>query len=367
MSLDNKLKMVETGNTVFETSIVKTTNTININKLKYTKADRTDLTIRPYGNLFSSFNLPITDSQKAVFNTGIFANTAISGVNVNQVIVIEVPKNEYGELIDGKTISLNIPIVSSGSTTNISVYGTYFTDSSQNVNLANTIFSDSSSQAAYFGITPNADNDYNSNIVFLFSNYIKPPQLNTGTTWNQWTTAYKYNSINPLGSLSNKQFAVFSNDLNPNNNTSDKVVGIAYLDKGFFVITDPTLVSNFAYSAATSSGYDNIASGSTYTGNANFTQIYFNNTTLSNASFTSIKTEFIQNIYAMAMPNEFYESENPTFLETYIDGNPNNEPVYITEIGLYNANKELIAIAKTSEPIPKNKFNLVNFEIKLKL
>jgi hypothetical protein len=368
MNLDNKLKMVETGSTVFQTNIVRTTNIINVNNLKYTKADRTDLTVRPYGNLFSSFNLPITNQQQSLFNSGgTFSNTAISDINVDEVIIIEIPKNQYGELIDGKTIKVTLPIVSGGTNVGIDCYGTYFTDSSQNLNNSNNNLSDATAQAAYFGITPTGDNDYNSNIVFLFSNFIKPPQLNTGTTWNQWTTAYKYNTNSPLNSLSNKQFAVFSPNLNPNNNTADEVVGIAYLDKGFFVITHPQLVNNFAYSAGTSSGYDNITSGTTYTGNDTFTQIYFNSTTLSNASFTSIKTEFVQNIIAFAMPNEFYESENPTFLETYIDGNPNNEPVYITEIGLYNANKELIAIAKTSEPIPKNKFNLINFQIQLTL
>lgn len=368
MGLENKLKMVETGATVFDTSIIRTSNILNSSKLKYTKASRTDLTIRPYGNLFSSFNLPITDQQQSLFEVGgTFSNTAISGVNVDNIIIIEIPKNEYGELIDGKTISLTLPIVSGNTNTPINCFGTYFTDSAQNVTNANTILSDSTSQAAYFGNTPSADNGYNSNVVFLFSNQISKPQLNTGTTWNQWTTANKYSTTNPLGSLSNKQFAVSSPDFNPNGTTCDHVIGIAYLDKGFIVITDPTIVNNFAYSAATSSGYDNIASGSTYTGNANFTQVYFTDTTKSNTSFTSIKTEFVQNIYAFAMPNEFYESENPTFLETYTDGNPNNEPVYITEIGIYNEKMELIAIGKTSEPIPKTKNNVISFEIQLKL
>jgi hypothetical protein len=72
-------------------------------------------------------------------------------------------------------------------------------------------------------------------------------------------------------------------------------------------------------------------------------------------------------VYALALGDEFYESENPTFLETYIDGNPNNEPVYVTEIGLYNENNELIAIGKTSEPIPKTRFNTITFNVKLKL
>jgi hypothetical protein len=368
MSLANNLKAVESGSTTFTTNIISSVSTLNNSLLKYTKASRTDLTSRPYGNLFNSFNLPITPTQQALFQAGgIYSNTAISGCNQDNVIVVEIPRNQYGELIDGKTISMTLPIVSGNTNTPITLYGTFFSDSSQNLATPNTNYSDATSEASYFGITPSADNNYNSNIVFLFSNAINTPVLNTGTTWNQWTTANKFSTSNPLGSTTNKQFAVFSPDLNPNNTGCDTVVGIAYLDKGFFVITHPTLVNNFAYSASTSSGFDGITSGSTYTGNQNFTQVYFTANTLSNTTFTSIKTEFVQSIYCLAMPNEFYDSNNPTFLDAYADGNPNNDPVYITEIGIYNANQELIAIGKTSQPIPKTKNNVQQFEIQLKL
>lgn len=368
MDLTNKLKLVETGSTTFETNIVKTSHAINGDMLKYTKADRTDLTNRPFGNLFSSFNLPITDEQKELFTSGgTYYNTAISGVNTDQIIVIEIPKNEYEELVDGKTISFTLPVVSGGTPTPINIYGTYFMDNSQNLDKPNDRYSDSTEAAGYFGITPSGDNDYNSNVVFLFSSYIKNPQFNTGTTWNQWTTANKYNTKNPLADTTAKQFAVLDPNDNINNDTADEVVGIAYLDKGFIVITNPTIVNNFAYSGATSSGYDNILSGSTYTGGTDFTQIFFTSSTLSNSSYTSVKTEYIQNVYAFAMNGEFYESSNPTFLEAYPDGNPNNEPVYITEIGLYNEKMELIAIGKTTEPLPKNKNNVITFNIQLKL
>jgi hypothetical protein len=364
MSLENKLKMVETGSTTFETNVVRTNSTLFGDKLKYTKADRTDLITRPFGNLFSSFNLPITDSQKANFTSGgIFYNTALSGINQDNVIIVEIPKNEYGELIDGKTISFTLPINGSG----VTCYSTYFSDSSENTTNGNNKLSDASAQAAYFGIVPSAENGFNSNVSFLFSNSIKTPQQNTATTWNQWTTTNKFSTTNPLGSTTNKQFATFSSEFNSNNSNFDEVVGIAFLDKGFFVITHPTLVNNFSYNLGVSSGYDGITSGETYSGTSSFTQIYFTSTTLSNTSFTSIKTEFVQNIFAFAMMNEFYESENPTFLEVYSDGNPNNEPVLITEIGLYNEKMELIGIGKFSEPVPKNKNNVVTFNVQLKL
>jgi hypothetical protein len=83
-----------------------------------------------------------------------------------------------------------------------------------------------------------------------------------------------------------------------------------------------------------------------------------------------VYTEYVQSIFCLANPGEFFVSTNPTFKEVYGDTgqfNTNNDPVYITEVGLYNKFGELIAIAKTSEPIPKNITNFVPFNIELKL
>jgi hypothetical protein len=96
MDLTNKLKQVETGSTVFETNILKSNHSISGNLLKFTKASRIDLTNRPFGNLFTSFNLPILDSDKMLFQSGgTFYNTAIQDINVDEVILVEIPKNHY--------------------------------------------------------------------------------------------------------------------------------------------------------------------------------------------------------------------------------------------------------------------------------
>jgi hypothetical protein len=364
-NLDDKLKLVESGSTSFQTVLNKTASSLTGTELFFTKASRTDLTVRPYGNLFSSFNLPITTDQKNLFASGgTFYDTAITNINQDNVIVIEIPKNEYGEVIDGKTIKLTIPQMTGATQYEVICYGTYFNDSTLNITNGNTNsnYSDSSPQAEYFGVPATSDNNYNTNIAFLFSNSIKTPQVNSGsTTWAEWSSLNKFDVNNPISSTTAKQFAQY------NGVSKDEVVGIAYLDKGFFVITNQTLVNNFYYSGATSSGYDSITSGSTYSGGTSFTQIYFTGSTLANATFSSYKTEFVQNITCFAMPDEFYESENPTYIETYPNGNPDNNPLYITEIGLYNENKELIAIAKTSEPILKDKFNTLSFNIQLKI
>ena len=69
------------------------------NHISFTIADRTDLTSRQYGNLFSSFNYPITNEQKikftgTTFANGGFSNTAFSGVgNQNKIVVVDIPKD----------------------------------------------------------------------------------------------------------------------------------------------------------------------------------------------------------------------------------------------------------------------------------
>ena len=236
-AIDSKLKPVESGSTTFQTNVVKSTSLVAGNQLCFTLADRTDLTVRPYGNLFVSFNLPVLSTQFTDFTSGgTYYNTAVSGANTNQVIVASIPENTYGELIDGKTISFSFPIVQNGLNEVITCYGTYFnnnTNSSQGN--GNNIFSDSQDTNPYFGQEPSISNSYNSNVAFLFSNNVLGPQYNTGATWNAWTTGNKFDSTGNLSNTSAKQYAQFR--LGDNGVQSvDKAVGVAYLDKGFYVI-----------------------------------------------------------------------------------------------------------------------------------
>lgn len=493
-------KVLNAGNVTFVKEITNFGEySISGNNLKFTYCDVNDLTNRPYGNLFSSFNLPILDGQKNEFNTKNINNAFKYFSNIEEVIIAEIPENTYGELIDGKTFKLSFPINSGMTQVVVDCYGNYFLNNGiYNTKEYDKKYADSREESAYFGIDPNLpDNTLkSSNIAYLFCNDIAKPKLslfystptyvtlgsanftaitNTysyftdsfsfqkgkiyniilseiydqndkleindiskllqnltlrignnsfnfpndgdnfdvgGTAPNRYTirsiqficdkdetfftikseftnnryikNAYisigeinfdegswsRWTNTNKFTSTTIKQPAKF---IDPNRNlVIDQPVGILYLDKGFAVITDPTLVSNFAYdySGATSSGYDSIEDGQQYTGDTNFTQIYFNDPTKANAIYNSIYTEFIQSVTCIAEPNEFYISNNPTFIEVYGENgenNINNDPVYITEVGLYNKYGELIAIAKTSEPIPKDKFNIAAFNIKLKL
>jgi hypothetical protein len=85
-------------------------------------------------------------------------------------------------------------------------------------------------------------------------------------------------------------------------------------------------------------------------------------------------TELNSTIYfCQANAGEFNFSANPTYLTASairvkggIGGNPSAQPkAYITTIGLYSPDNELLAVAKLSEPIQKDPSNSLVFRVRL--
>ena len=87
--------------------------------------------------------------------------------------------------------------------------------------------------------------------------------------------------------------------------------------------------------------------------------ISFNNTTELNSSI----------YFCRANANEFNYSSNPTYLNSSqirVKQQADDEPVsYITTVGLYGANNELLAVAKLSEPIKKTPANELTVRVRL--
>jgi len=89
------------------------------------------------------------------------------------------------------------------------------------------------------------------------------------------------------------------------------------------------------------------------------TNIQFNNTTELNSTI----------YFCRASHNEFNYSANPTYLnsskiqvkETSLD----NPISYITSVGLYSADNELLAVAKLSEPLKKDPTNELTLRVRL--
>lgn len=468
-------KVNDSSSLGFQEAATSTDTTID-NEVLFTYANL-DTKSTPYGNLFKSLRLPITDIETSGF-LNLFNNTALSYLNTREIIVAEIPKGQYGELIDGKTFSLKIPVMLGGVASSTTVYGSYFGyngKSGETITFNTGLNSDLCEKQSYvsdLGAAPSP----NSNITFLYSNEIKRPigtknivvaleqttisltktytQLNpysfsvsastndiiffeisqsnnntestvvsqievkvgsqivkqnditTVTTlsitnkpiqiyhtstnpstksliikiskvnignlsWNQYTSSNKFPK-NENDESSGKRYAFFDGysltfgTKTQFINSYDQPVGILYNDKGLAVITDSTLVSGFRYSAATSSGYNGITSGSPYNGDTNFAKIYFTSSTLCESNYKSVTTEIVQNVMCIGLPNEFFYTTNSTYPNSY-DESVTNKPVFITSVGLYNAAGNLIGIGKLSEPIKKEIAGLVSFNVKLKL
>lgn len=125
---------------------------------------------------------------------------------------------------------------------------------------------------------------------------------------------------------------------------------------GYTISTGPVIGANDGF---------RFISGSSISGSADairnrINSISFNNTTELNSTI----------YFARAGHNEFNYSSNPT----YIDGTSQirvknsslDQPVsYITTVGLYSADNELLAVAKVSEPLKKTPDTELTLRVRL--
>jgi hypothetical protein len=263
-------------------------------------------------NLFYSFGLP-TNTATAEVYTGItsisggFLDTALSGLASEQILVIGIDGSQYGELIDGKTIKLQLTTL----LTSYDIYGTY-ENNNLNLNDQDGRVTDSSKYLQQLG----------PNRCLLFSDAIQKP--NNDST-KSWATGY---ALNKPYSLNGKNLWNFKSNTG-SGIVADKPVGIAYLDKGFLVITDPMIVNNFILTGPTSSA-----------------------TTL---TFNSITSSVSQKVTCIADRNEFTISTNTTFVA--------GDTPRITEIGLLDNSGNLIAVAKTNRTYYKPTDDIVVFNL----
>jgi hypothetical protein len=287
--------------------------TVSGSNLTYSVINRTDYTFDEKTNLYYSFGLPLNNNDKVKYTattttSGGYANTAFSGFAVDKILVISLDNSTYGELIDGKTLKLDLatPIGT------YSIYSTY-QYGSQQLSVLDSQYTDGNVVSANFGL----------NVSMLVCDSIMTP--NGGDPSLSWATGY--NTNRPF-SLNGKKAYNYQTNTNLSF-TADTLVGIAYLDKGMLVITDPTIVNDFNILSATS-------------------------TTL---SFDSVSTNVYQIITCIADRGEFGLTTNPTF---EIGDTPR-----ISEVGLYDDVNNLIAYAKSDRQISKNINEFLALSIKI--
>ena len=100
-----------------------------LDKLRFTAIQRNPNNGRPFSNLYPAFGLPTANFEILGWDIDWGNNSLMNIDSASTAIVAEYPKNSYGELIDGRSIRLSIPVGggSFGSgTTIINCYSSYF-------------------------------------------------------------------------------------------------------------------------------------------------------------------------------------------------------------------------------------------------
>lgn len=376
-----------------ETSTLKS---LSNEQTSYTLCDRTDITSK-YSHYFATFNIPNSN----ITTGGGFWSGDTSGknfpellqLNVDKIVVIPISENYYSEYIDGRSFTIEVPQIGNTKKTIIS---SFYSDKTKSTKIAN-------SPINCFGP---------QNVSFLFSDDINKPY--TGTTENgtmnhslntSWTptnqfidrpsaVAYKsqvkvndYNSDERAWSavsLATSIHQAYPNAENTSVNYGynyDIPVGFVCLDKGFVVITHPQIVNNIPWGegyVVHEEGYSDSTPGENVIDGPNTTsgtsKIVFTGTSLSSSastmSFEDVSIRYLTSVTCIAMPKDFFISTNPTWplqqnLNEIQNGTENFDSIYITQVGLYNAFDELIAVAKLDRPIEKEYSGILNFNLQI--
>lgn len=286
-------------------------NTVTNSNLTQNVINRNNGNTDPLVNLFYSFNLSLTSTSDNTLTgvtsaNGGYSDTAFSGLAASNILAIGINNSQYGEMLDGKNIRLTL-------TSSATTYTIYSTFENINIPLANqdANYYDTSSDASLFG-----------NVAFLVSDNIMKPNNDSSLSWSTG-----FNTVKPF-SVNNKKLINRTTNSNLDRNV-DTIVGIAYLDKGFLVITNPTIVNSFSAVTATT------------------------------VTFNSVSTSVQQNITCIAGRGEFGTSTNSTFSVSDVPR--------ITEVGLYDIDNNLIAIAKTDRQLQKKLNDFFALSINLTL
>ena len=169
--------------------------------------------------------------------------------------------------------------------------------------------------------------------------------------------AYKINS--PAGEYG----ILYTSSATPSANSG---VGLLYYQAGVAVLTGSIFDGEYGAPAAVydTASFNAVLSASFITASADgfrnrVNNIQFNNTTELNSTI----------YFCRANHNDFNYSSNPTYLSSskiQVKNNSSDSPVsYITTVGLYSADNELLAVAKLSEPIKKTPETELTLRVRL--
>jgi len=299
--------------------------------------------------------------------------------------------------------------------TQLNVFGTYNRKNLNQINLDRAL-SEVDYSLKDLGIRPNLSSDtYESNVVLLFSDTIKRPLGNVNKSWGSGYSDLIDGTrvFNPTALK--KELYDYK---------QDECVGFAVLDKGFIVITHPKIVDSYFTQifgggiSLTGTSLNNVVKnyninnvnststtktgvrGSVKTDETKMlvtknesnnlvwdsTQFVLNTVTnespsnpiTSESTYLSYNTEKSLNIVCLASSNEFYKTTNDTAKELlginseeefadFKSDDQNLYPVIITQLGIHDEAGNLLAICKPTQPVKKYWYDVVSFNVKIRL
>ena len=156
---------------------------------------------------------------------------------------------------------------------------------------------------------------------------------------------------------------LYTSSATPN---TESAVGLLYYQAGIAVLTSSVYDGQFGSPGATydTSSIDAVLTGSEISSSCDgirnrWKDCDFNNTTELNSTI----------YFCRAGSNEFNYSSNPTYLsgsKIRVKNESTDSPSsYITTIGLYSEDNELLAVAKISEPLKKDPTNELTLRVRL--
>ena len=181
----------------------------------------------------------------------------------------------------------------------------------------------------------------NINVAYLVSDSVQRPNDDNSKSWSTGYDTFKPFSIN-------SKELINVNTVSSTGIVADKVIGIAYLDKGILAFTDPVIVdnvvTNFSGDPATSAFTNSLG-------------LYHYTANTFNTTVNSIETNIIQNLLCIAPRNMFYRSENKTRSQS--------DDIRLSEIAIVDSAGDILAIGKFDRQVikKKNDFTVFNVEI----
>ena len=312
--------------------------------LTYKTLDKSD-TSSKFTNLFKSLSLPVRSVDTNIYTgttskNGGWSDTPFSGLGVNNVLIGVIDNSQYGEIIDGKSIKIKLPVYTGytigGIPTGLTTYEIYSTFPKTTIQKAtlDTQFRDISSY-------PKALFANDINVSYLVSDTIQKPNNDSSKSWSTGYDSFKPFSLNGK-ELINVQTVADTQIY------SDKIAGVMYLDKGIFAITDPYIVENIALNFSGSTATNTLNNG---------LGLYYYTGSTYNTTIDSIQNDFVQNIVCIAARGEFYNSQNQTLTVT--------DDVRVSEIAITDVAGNILAIGKTDRQIVKKKNDFVVFDVQI--